>query len=164
MKIFNPSGWTRTILSGGKEYTFEAFKESNEIWNMDHCEHIPRAYSHFGLVLLNYDEGSQKQYSTYDEYKSAQEIKGLKALLKWREDLLDTERNGELAAKANPQANSELRLFHTDKFEKDVALVKKWLKAAGVDKLEEKKIKEEVVAERPDWKKQVIKKETQATA
>jgi hypothetical protein len=159
MKIFNPSGWNRVATVGGVDYVIPAFSESKEIYNMDHVEAIPRIYERFGLVALDYNEGAQKVYETFEDYKAEQERRGLRALLKWRTELRDYEKNGELAAKAKPEANGEMRTFNTAKFDKDVDLIEKWLKAAGENEAVKAKEDSDVVYKRPEWKAPTTPKE-----
>jgi len=153
MKVWNVTGWDREVKAGGKKYAIKAFSESKDIYDIYHVEHIANAYGYMGLVALNYDDGQEKVYPTYTEYKKAQEIKGLLAALKHAEDVLAYETNAKEACEKTPNAVHELRTFDVNKFKNNVKLITKWLTEAGYDDKVKEDAASEVVAKRPNWEK-----------
>lgn len=152
MKIWNTTGWEREVGAGGKVYIIKPFAEI-EIYNPEHAEHIGNTFAYQGITVLDYNEGMQKLFPTYDEYKKDKEIKALTECLKHYQMVLDCEVNGEEAARNTKGASGELRTFNVDKHEKNVKYILSWLKAAGHVEMVKKQESEKVVLTRPDWSK-----------
>lgn len=149
MKVFNPSGWKVEAKAAGEFYDLPAFAEV-EIYDIYHVNHICQSLKYRGIVSLEYGPKAREEFKTFEEYKKSQEIKGLKALLDFKERCLNDEKQAQKEAKAQG-STADVENIVVDKFEKEVKLVKTWLKEAGY-KAEEVKM-EEVVEKRPSWDK-----------
>lgn len=147
MKVFNPTGWTIETKSAGQPYIFPPFSEV-EVYDIYHVEQMCISNKHLGLVHLEYGPKKQEKYPNFEDYKREQEISGLKEVLKFKERCLNDEKQAQKEAKAHG-STGDVENINVEKFEKEIALIKKWLKAAGAT---EKAKEEEVVPERPEWK------------
>ena len=152
MKVINFSGWERECYAAGKKYVLPAFSEV-DIYRDDHAIHICSNYRYMGIIDLEFTEGKQQEYKTFDAFKRGQEIKALTELLKWQEELYMFEKNGLETATKTPAAANEMRFFNVDKFKKNVELIKEWLDEAGYTEEVQKEAKAEVVTKRPAWNK-----------
>lgn len=149
--LFNPTGWNAHVKAMGYEYSIPAFSETviHDLW---HVEHIIKSFKHIGVVPVEYGEKMQKQFATYEEYKQAQEIKGLKEVLKFKEQCLRNEKQAEKDIVTSGKGNEGYKAaLNKERFERDIQLIKQWIVEAG-GTLDRKAEVEEVVEKRPDWK------------
>ena len=149
MKVFNPTGWTIEGGAHGQPYKVEAFSEL-DIYDIWHVNHLLQSLKRKGLVSLEYGPKAQEKYPTFEEYKTAQEISGLKQILKTKEQCLRDERQAERDLKERKGGEGYKALLNSERFMKEIALIKSWIAEAG-GTITKKADAFPVVAKRPDW-------------
>jgi len=150
--VFNPTGWDAEVKAMGYEYKIPAFTEIiiHDLWQ---AEHIVKSFKWLGIVPVEYGETMQKKFETYEEYKQNQEIKGLKEVLKYKEQCLRNEMQAEKDIITSGKGNEGYKaMLNKERFQRDIELVKTWIREAGGE-IEKKAERLTVVEKRPDWKK-----------
>lgn len=149
--VFNPTGWDAHVKAMGYEYSIPAFSETviHDLW---HVEHVIKSFKHIGIVPVEYGETAQKQFKTYEEYKQHQEVKGLKEILKFKEQCLRNEKQAEKDIVTSAKGNEAYKsMLNKERFERDIQLIKQWIAEAG-GALDQKAAVETVVEKRPEWR------------
>ena len=150
MKVWNVSGWNIEGKSAGENYLIPAFGEV-DVYDLYHANHLLRHYKDEGLVSLEYGPLMKAKYTTFEEYKQAQEIDGLRTLLlRWERVLLDEEQYMKDVVKKGG-SEKDKSVSNIDIFEQKVKLIKKWLKEAGYSETKELKAEEDKM-KRPNWR------------
>lgn len=150
-KVLNPTpfrvvaGFDR-LSPNGAEYVFEPFEEKL-IYVKDHVDHICMSRQSHGLVQLSYDNEAKKNYDSYEDYKIARSIEGIKAVQGRYSEALMYEQAATAAAKNKDQV-VELRTMDTGKFEDKVNELQDLLE---VMKAPIKKVAERVKPKTPAW-------------
>ena len=154
--IFNTTGFPVEVKAAGQRYIFEPF-ESKEIYHQDHVVHIRDTFKYKGLVHLDYNEREQGIYETFNDFKTAKELEGLKDALKFKEQVLRDEKQASIEMMRQRGAStSDKDNLQVEKFEKEVRLISSWIKDAG-GSVTRKAVQENVVAKRPDWRGKDVK-------
>lgn len=161
MKVWNPTGWTIEARAAGEWYNVPAFSEL-DIYDLYHVNHLLMHYKTQGLVSLEYGIKAKEKYPTFEDYKKAQEISGLKAILKTFEDALRDEEQFMKDVVKKGGSEKDKSVSNVEMFEQKIKHIKQWLKEAGYSVLAERKVEEENLR-RPDWKKEVNNDATGAT-
>ncbi len=149
--VFNPTGWDANVKAMGYEYSIPAFTEIiiHDLWQ---AEHIVKSFKYLGVVPVEYGETASKNFATYEEYKTSQEIKGLKEVLKFKEQCLRNEMQAEKDIITSGKGNEGYKaMLNKERFQRDIDLIKTWIREAGGE-IEKKAERVTVVEKRPNWK------------
>jgi hypothetical protein len=153
MKVWNVSGWTIEARAAGENYDIPAFSEI-DVYDLYHVNHLLTHYKTQGLVSLEYGPKMKEKYPEFKDYKKAQEISGLKALLATYETALRDEEQFMKDVVKKGGSEKDKSVSQVEMFENKIKHIKTWLKEAGYSVMEEKKLENEGMR-RPDWKKEV---------
>lgn len=134
MLFLNSSGFSIEAMANGEQYYFGPFEEK-EVWEADHIRtFVKTEYIEKGLVALNYNKINQSKYPTYEAYKKARSLEGLKALLILKKEAWINERQAEVEVTQGkggiPGTQADKSIINPDKFKKDIELVEKWIAEA----------------------------------
>lgn len=153
MKVWNTTGWTVEARAAGEWYNVPAFGEI-DIYDLYHANHLLMHYKTQGLVSLEYGPKAKEKYPTFTDYKKAQEISGLKAILVTYEAALRDEEQFMKDVVKKGGSEKDKSVSNVEMFEQKIKHIKQWLKEAGYSAMAERKAEEETLR-RPDWKKEV---------
>lgn len=163
IKLFNPTGWNAEVKAMGEEFQISAFgeigpEEYPSLYDVHKINHIAMSFKHLGIVPLEYGPKAREKYKTYEDYKSAQELKGLENVLRFKEDCLAYELGAEKDIKEHKGTQMYARLLNRPRFEKDIELIKKWITEAGGHLVPQAEA-HPVETERKEWRNKVEKNE-----
>lgn len=156
--VYNPTGFDIDGMCEGVNYKIKAFstdvlindKKVEGIYDVWHINHLLQTCKSLGLVSLEYGPKARDKFKTFEEYRSHQEVSGLKARLQYQRELL---RRQEAALKQMKEKGATVDVSFDkikDRIAARVKAVEKWLKEAGVptSKIADK----EEFATRPEWR------------
>lgn len=159
-KVFNPT-WIKVEtavgrMDVGQEYVFEDGEEV-EVYDQYHAKHIEEKHKGDGLVLLDYDKAAEAKYGSYELYKTAKGLEGLKNFYDHYKQALDRELTAKKEATAKG-SHVEISNTNVPKFEKILKQIEEAINLAG-GKLD-KVFKEEQAPKIPSWLKKEESLET----
>lgn len=164
--VYNPTGFEIVGGCAGIEYIIKPFSttvikdgvEVEGIFDPWHVKHLLDTKGAEGLVSLEYGKKARAKYAKFEDYKTAQEIKGLQACYRYQTGLIKAQ---EAALKQMKEAGASVDASFSkisEKIERRIDAVEKWLKSAGatITQIEE----QEPILDRPEWReKEKPKKE-----
>jgi hypothetical protein len=156
--VYNPTGFEIEGACEGVNYRIKPFstnvllndKEVGGIFDIWHVNHLLQTCKRLGLVSLEYGPKARAKFHTFEEYRSHQEISGLKQRLDYQRELI---RRQEAALKQMKEKGATVDVSFSKIKDKLVArekVVTEWLKDAGmkVDEINDK----EKFEKRPEWR------------
>jgi hypothetical protein len=127
MKVFNPSGWEIEAMANGTVYKIAPFSEKDIHWDQ-HAVHCCKSMAYKGLVPLLFNESMEKKHGTYESYKEAKRLEGLKVLRSWVNECYINERQAVSEIRERRGAEADKAQVNPDKFLEKLKLVDKWIK------------------------------------
>lgn len=163
--VYNPTGFEIKGACEGVEYVIKPFstqvtingQPAEGIYEIWHVNHLLKTCKELGLVSLEYGPKAREKFNTLEEYRSAQEVSGLRERLKYQRFLVKMQ-DAAIKQMKDKGATIDASYSNTlEKLKKRVTAVEAWLKQAGADVTAI--TDEEKFMKRPEWRKDSGKKE-----